>query len=308
MTAPDVPSAPSDRQPAWELLEQTLSAIWALTAREVREELERQRTPPRLRNYAESGHEVLSTSTIDPYSNPTRLLAELTELEEGGWLEEVGNGSYRLNDRALRNVRTALDAADARLEALQVLPRVVIEELASILSRLADAGTIRTGVTIRPVDETRSPIGRIRGSIMALSAQRDDAHRAAWASLGVSGQTWNALTLIWHGEARNAVEVAALQSWRGYSANDYAAAIQDLVQRGWLEPDQVPGRYRTTNAGAALRDAAEARTDEQFYRAWSVLPDTEREALASRLSSLSEKLREVRRAEREATNRLAPSI
>ncbi|MGE0228150.1 MAG: hypothetical protein AB7U23_06510 [Dehalococcoidia bacterium] len=236
------------------------------------------------------------------------LLAELADLEQGGWLEEVADGLYRLSQRASQDIREALTASDQRLEALEVLPRVELEELASLLNRLAEARKSRTTATTRLMDETRSPIGRIRGSVMALSAQRGDAHRAAWEPLGVSGATWNAFTLIWHGEARNAAEVAALQSWRGYATTDYAAAIHDLVQRGWLEADQVPGRYRPTMAGAALRDEAEERTDESFYRTWSALTEGEREVLARHLLVLSTALREVRRAEREAGRRSAASL
>lgn len=307
MTVAETAPPPSDREPSWELLERTLSAIWALTARHIREGLEVRRTPLALRNYAESGHEFLSPSAVDPYSNPTALLAEFADLAQDGWLEEVADGLYRLSDVAVRNVREAMNAADERLEELELLPRAAMDELASLLNRLAEARTTGTKASIRPFHDTRSPIARIRGSVMALSRQRDAAHRAAWEPLGVSGETWNAFTLIWHGEARNAAEVAGLQSWRGYATPDYEAAIRDLVERGWLESDQTSGRYRPTDAGEALRNEAEARTDREFYRPWSALSDTERTVLASRLSTLTERLREVRRAERETSRQSTSS-
>lgn len=293
---------PRDHQSGWPLLEQTLTGLWALTSRPVRAALERTGTPPALRGYLESRPEILSAAAVDPYSNPTSVLAELSRLAAAGWLEPAGDAEFRLTERARENVRDAVEAGDAYLETLDLLPPGELA-LASLLERLATAnGRVRLFPLARhrAPDATTSAIRRIRGAVVELSAQRDDAHRAAWLPLGVSGQAWNAFTLIWHGDARNAAEVAALQSWRGYTAADYEVAIADLEQRGWLEPDVIAGRYRLSDEGAALRDEAETRTDHLFYEPWFALADGELVDLLGQLATLHHRLRELRRAEREA--------
>ena len=84
---------------------------------------------------------------------------------------------------------------------------------------------------------------------------------------------------------------------------ELGAAILELVHRGWLEADTVPGRYRPTATGNVLRDEVEARTDLYFYQPWSVLTDDEWDDLVTRQSTLRMRFRELRRAAREAASR-----
>ena len=281
------------REPLWPPVERALFELWAATAEPMRETLEASGTPAALRNYVESGADILSPAEFDPYSSPARFVDELSQLVEGGWLEAVGEGQYRVTARARSNVEAAMRAGDAHLETLGVLPAADLERHAALLERVVQA---------EPAPDAGA-LTRIRRCTSRLSRRRDDAHRAAWMTLDVPGHVWNAFTLIWHGDARNAIEVAALQSFRGYTASDYATAIEELVRRGWLEPDDVPGRYRASSTGTALRDEVEARTDLYFYRPWSVLTDAEWEELGACESRLRERLRDLRRSARQVASR-----
>ena len=262
------------------------------------------------------GH-VAELLLLDPYSKPARFLEELAQLAEDGWVEAIGPGDagrYRVSARARTNIEEAMAAGDAHLGALDVLPAADLERHAVLLERLAQASasmpqptpapppatlpTTRGGV--RLVGADAPALARIKAHAMALSERRDEAHGLAWMPLGVAGHAWNAFTLIWHGEARGALEVAGLQSWRGYSASEYETAIEELVRRGWLEADGTAGRYRATAAGQALRDEVEARTDLYFYQPWSVLSDGEWDELSERQATLRVRLRELRLAARAA--------
>lgn len=301
-------------EPPWGLIEQTISEFWALTARPIQQALERTGTPASLRGYVDLGPGTVSPAEIrlrDPYSKPAMFFEELTRLAADGWVEAIGEMEYRVSARARTNVVEALRSGDAYLGTLDVLPRADLERHAALLERLTHAGAIESEPRrqwasrrrVRVVGADTPVVAQIREHAMDLSARRDDAHDLAWMPLGPAGHVWNAFTLIWHGNARNAVEVAALQSWRGYAVDDYETAIEELGRRGWLEADATTGHYRATAAGKALRDGVEARTDLHFYQPWSVLSDGEWDELSARQATLRLRLRELRRAARGASAR-----
>lgn len=303
-------------EPPWTAIEQTIVEFWSLTARPIQETLERTGTPASLRGYVELGPGPLSPAEIqlrDPYSKPARLLEELAQLTSDGWVEAIGEGLLHVSAGGRANVEEAVRAGDAYLDTLDVLPGADLERHATFLERLVVAGSVVPGPPdqratrprVRLVAGRARGLGRVRELTMDLSALRDDAHGLAWTPLGVLGHAWNAFTLIWHGDARGAREVAALQSWRGYAVDEYEDAIEELVRRGWLEADATAGRFRATTAGQALRDEVEVSTDLHFYQPWSVLSDGEWDELSERQSTLRMLLREVRRAARESSRRSA---
>ena len=102
-----------------------------------------------------------------------------------------------------------------------------------------------------------------------LHAFRDDVHLAAWQPHGVSGQAWEALTFVWRGDAATAEELAEKLPFRGYSAEEYAAGLTDLVERGWVAG--TAEGYRVAEQGQAVRQEAEEMTDRLFYGPWTSL-------------------------------------
>ena len=72
--------------------------------------------------------------------------------------------------------------------------------------------------------------------------------------------------MITHG-ATGVVPLAMLQQLRGWSDDDWRGGVESLRSRGIITPDDVA----LTQAGAALRQRIEDRTDELSADAWAVL-------------------------------------
>lgn len=122
-----------------------------------------------------------------------------------------------------------------------------------------------------------------------LNAWRDDCHMAALQPLGVSAYAWEALSLIWRGSMASAATIYDQLHYRGYSRSDYEMGLRDLVQRGWLHSaDGVT--YAITDAGHAIRTAAERQTDDYFYRPWSALKPDEAAQLQEHMTGLTNQL------------------
>ena len=120
-----------------------------------------------------------------------------------------------------------------------------------------------------------------------LNAYRDDAHLAAWRPYNISGATWEAFTRLWRG-ARTLDDVCEQLAFRGHARTAYAAALIELVVRGWLEADS--DGYRVTAAGLAVRQEAEAATDRYFYAPWRCLSDSETDELRALLAGVRDGL------------------
>jgi hypothetical protein len=103
-----------------------------------------------------------------------------------------------------------------------------------------------------------------------LNAFRDDAHMAAWRPLGLAGYVWEAFALLVAGAASGADAIYAQLAYRGHSRGAYAAALADLVSRGWAAADGA-GAYRVTAAGRETHAQVEQATDALFYAPWGAL-------------------------------------
>ena len=95
-----------------------------------------------------------------------------------------------------------------------------------------------------------------------LREYRGDLHIALLLAEGLSGLD----ALITHG-ATGVVPLAMLQQLRGWSDDDWRGGVESLRSRGIITPDDVA----LTQAGAALRQRIEDRTDELSADAWAVL-------------------------------------
>ena len=249
------------RERPWPLMERVLTGLWRLSAPPAEATFEQTGAPASLRQFVEAEHGPLSVAMLqrrDPYTKPDGFAEQLAELASGGWIEALGGGEYRISERAHAKVREGLRAGDGYLQALDVMSPADLDGMAAILERLVAAGDAQmerpTRDSVEGDQAAGTPaLGRIRALLTALTVQRGAAHSLAWGSLDVPGHAWNAFTLIRRGQARSAREVAAVQSWRGYDADEYAAAIADLVSRGWLEPEKTTGRFRVTPAPALSR-------------------------------------------------------
>jgi DNA-binding MarR family transcriptional regulator len=121
-----------------------------------------------------------------------------------------------------------------------------------------------------------------------LLRYRDDAHIGAWHHLGVSGPAWEALTFIKQEDDVNTADALAERLNRGYDADDYKAAVQELVAKGWVRAEN--GHFVATDKGAEIRETAEVETDRLFYQGWATLSDAEVDKLDDLLGRLNDKL------------------
>jgi DNA-binding MarR family transcriptional regulator len=107
---------------------------------------------------------------------------------------------------------------------------------------------------------------RLYHYIADFNAVRDDAHMAAWQPLGIKGFEWEAFSFVASEQADTAVALFQQIAYRGYSQEDYTAALQNLSERGWLT--QVDDTHQLTDAGRAVQTEVEQRTDNYFYAPW----------------------------------------
>lgn len=71
---------------------------------------------------------------------------------------------------------------------------------------------------------------------------------------------------------------------RGHQQSIYVAALEELLQRGWITQDG--DMYRLTATGQDIRDTAEQQTNKYFYRPWSIPEPEEMVELLSLLEQL----------------------
>ena len=85
-----------------------------------------------------------------------------------------------------------------------------------------------------------------------------------------------------------AATIAEALSNRNYEEADYAASLNELVERGWIEAQN--DTYTITENGRKLREEAEATTDRYYYIGWTVLSDEETSELDTLLAELRDSL------------------
>lgn len=230
-----------------------------------------------------------------PYIAPGRQQERYKALVDEGCLEGTAVDGFRLTDRGRAVIEGFFTTAHKELVAVKPLPEEESAELLDLLNRL----TMAAMTADEPADKLSLTSSRWTdpGPDSALSARidqyvtdlysfRDDAHMGAWKPLEVDGQTWEALTTVWREEASTAGELAEQLAFRGYNADDYAAALLSLAERGWVE--EQDGQYRVTDTGKKVREDAEDETNRLFFGPWSSLSASE----LDRLHTLSKKANE----------------
>jgi hypothetical protein len=231
-----------------------------------------------------------------PYVTLETLDSWLVEAAGRDLLAGDAAGGYRLTERGRAAVRQSFGAVHAALAHVEPLPAGALRRLNELLRRLVDATLAAPEPDAKPVlQASRLTDPGAHASAAALADQyltdlvhfRDDAHVAAWRPHGTSGIAWEALTLIWRGEAYSPDTLAKRLERRGQPAQAYLDAIHDLIERGWIA--QHGQTYRVTDRGATIRQQAETATDRYFYAPWSCLSEAETEELRGLLERLRER-------------------
>jgi hypothetical protein len=210
------------------------------------------------------------------WSSPSIMQALLDLMASEKWFDRKGS-EYHLRDEGRAVIARQRGRIVSVVEPL--LPLLDADEIArmeSLLWRVIDAslttpeppGTWSLAYSRRRAPGEDAPaLLKIVYYLSDINAYRDDSHMAVFQPHGVEAYVWESLSLVWQGSAQTADDLFD-QLWnRGYAREDYAGALDELAQRGWLEA-AGEGRYQLTKQGRAVREAAERLTDNYFYAPW----------------------------------------
>lgn len=207
----------------------------------------------------------------------------------------AGDGSYRLTAKgrfALIDIFSA--ANEALIHVEHTLPQADLIRLHELLGQLDAAVQHDTHVLEkfcylmqRQIVPANPPslLAEISDYVSGLFAFRCDCHRQSWQGHGVSGPAWESLSTLWLKEADSAESLAdklgKARPFRGYTRDEYAIYLQELVAKGWVMP-KAAGKFELTPDGLQIRQASEDETDRLFYAVWlgvAALDEMERLAL-----------------------------
>lgn len=235
-----------------------------------------------------------------PYTSARLHNERLARAAEQGFLTRVRKteNEYHLTELGRHAAERVIEAAYAKMTALQPMSSAELEQLAGLLHRLVMSCLTAPEppgrwciVHSRRTDpgDSASFAVRIDQYLSDLGAYRGDAHLAAWQPYGVGGHAWEAFTHLWRGEAATLDELYQKLEHRGYSRDEYRQALEHLLQRGWVRAEA--GEYQVTVPGQEIRQAAEDTTDKYFYAPWACLRQEDTEELRTLLLRLRDGLR-----------------
>lgn len=244
----------------------------------------------------------------DIYAAPSIVQALLDLMASEGWFDRLTmpqeETTYRLTeaghgikDRLQTESREGLTLLKSPLPAADLAN--LEEMLGRIIASSLEAGT-PPGNWCLAHSRNRAPaadaplLPKIAQYFSDFNAFRDDAHMAAWGQHNLEGYLWETFAFVNSDQATTAETLFQALFYRGYSRQDYAYALQLLVERGWLapNPDQTDA-YLPTETGQTIWQQVEDLTNQYFYKPWSVLSETELEEVALLLKALKERLEQV---------------
>jgi hypothetical protein len=171
--------------------------------------------------------------------------------------------------------------ADAAAAALRRLLSDETEGLANDVQAQLDAVVAAADPAARPlfaanrdVDRPADPVAALWQAATTLREHRGDGHVNLLAGAGLDGCEVHVLLTACDG-----FEPELFQASRGWSADEWGAAVERLATRGLVTADGT-----ATPAGRDLHDDIERRTDELAVVPYSTLGDEAVEALLHRLT------------------------
>ena len=227
-----------------------------------------------------------------PYTSSDRYLEGLEKAAAAGYLDQVGEGRYRLSQSGRQATLEFIEIARAAMVASSDLPKQVLVDLAGLLGKLVeeclntppppDTWSITLSSKLMPPIDP--PLPYIEQCISCLSAYRDDAHLASWCSSGLSASAMESLTLVWRGQVKSFRTLTRKLEFRGYPDSVYLDALAELRDREYLAG--LRNNLRITDTGKKFRVQVEENTDQFFFSPWACLTAPEKEKIAGLLSAL----------------------
>ena len=245
-----------------------------------------------------------SFAIVNPYSNQETFHDRLSQAAEAGLVGAIGDGKYQLTEKGRTALAEPNHAFYTRLGEIEGLPAEDLARLEELVRKIAGASleapepAVKSFSTIvhnaHPSQE-HAPLAKIDQHLDDLGAFRDDVHLAAWKPYGVSGQAWEALTLLWRAEAKSAEELQERLEGRGHSVETYQQALVDMAAEAWVE--ETPEGYQLTDKGRTIRQQAEELTDRDFYAPWANLTGGEIAQVHRGLTQLRDNLQQLSEGE-----------
>jgi predicted transcriptional regulator len=241
-------------------------------------------------NYNTSAMSAAHYMRRNCYYHPATMEKTLADLAASGLFAPTStNGTYTITEKGKRFLDRTEELVrprwlltpvegDSLTQVLTLLRRVVDATLDGNLP--CDAWSVQTRAEYgRKVKDDAPPLFKLNFITFDLWAYRDDAHLASWQVPypDLSPRTWEALSTLWSKSAKDAASLAEMLKDHGFSADDYAESLKELVARGWIE--ERDGEFTLTQEGEKIRQRAETMTNEYFYTVFSVLSAAERTEL-----------------------------
>lgn len=238
-----------------------------------------------------------------PYMNQATLEQRIQNRANEGLLVAQDNGEYYVEPTIRAKAQQlilAIEAAVAEMDDLLSPEDAYFLEMR--LAKVIQHGLNSTNPpahAIRNNHNSNPSIGapsilKIFQYLTDLGAWRDDSHLAVWKHHNIKGMEWETFTFVWVGEKTTAAAISEqLTQPRGYTVEDYAAALEALLKRGWIESDPSnEGAYRVTEKGRAVRDEAEEATDRNYIGIFDAISAADHEKVWKLLAAILDTLRE----------------
>ena len=182
-----------------------------------------------------------------------------------------------------------VDRALRRVCGDEVLDGPEVEVAAELAARAAEVCAARPqgrplGAAHADVNLAEEPHLVLWQALTALREWRGDGHIAALVGAEVGAPDCHFFIA-----ARGTVPAEVLRTSRQWSEDDWATALDRMRTKGWLGAD---GAF--TDAGRAVSDSIEARTDELAMAPWDALGEEGCEQLASLLQEPIRRINESR--------------
>ncbi|HZN19240.1 MAG TPA: hypothetical protein VFB84_13855 [Micromonosporaceae bacterium] len=161
--------------------------------------------------------------------------------------------------RLLNGAGPEVDGAADQAPVTQDQVAEAAELLEAAVDRLDLAGRV-LGAANAALPRPSEPLARLWHATTVLREHRGDGHNAALVAAQVGGCE----SLAWR--AAFDMPREALQPYRGWSDEEWHAAEQRLVERGWLDRDRRP-----TPAGVQEYGEIELSTDRSAAQPWQAL-------------------------------------
>ena len=230
----------------------------------------------------------------NPYANPNGIESLLSAAANDGYLTQDDNG-HTLTEKGDNAINATNAAFYKRINQLNQFPADKLNELTGLLGKLVDAckkaDLVNDNLCINISFNGHPTVGagslaQTDQQIDDLNAFRDDSHISAWTPTSVNRHTWETFSFVWNGEANTVEKLVERLPFRNYTAEDYTKTLADLTQRGWIEPGD--DGYKVTVEGKRIREAAEDKTNQNFFDPWKVLSNEELTRLGELLNELKE--------------------